>query len=100
MSIASRLLKNVVKKASTKVMDRVGGRLVSGMADTSADAPDARFEPKRNLYEQMQKGEVDAAGRKVQAAGSGSDADDHDDHDDGHDHGHSHSHGHDHSHDH
>ncbi len=87
MSIASRLLKNVVKKASTKVMDRVGGRLVSGMADTSADAPDAHYEPKRNLYEQMQKGQVDASGRPTEAAEAPED-------DHGHDHGHSHDHNH------
>jgi len=54
MGIPTRLLKNVVKKSWTRAMDKVGGKLVSGMADTSSDAPSARFEPKRNLYEQMQ----------------------------------------------
>ena len=95
MSITSRLFKNVVKKASTKVMDRVGGRLVSGMADTSADAPDAHFVPKRNLYEQMQKGEVDSAGRKLNVAAPEEEEDEANE-----DHGHSHSHGHSHDHKH
>ena len=45
-SIAGRL----AKKAVTRLMDRVGGKLVSGMADTSSDAPDSRFKPKRDLY--------------------------------------------------
>ena len=45
-SIAGRL----AKKAMTRLMDRVGGKLVSGMADTSSDAPDSRFKPKRDLY--------------------------------------------------
>jgi len=92
MSLPSRLLKNVAKKGWTKVMDRVGGRLVSGMADTSADAPDARFEPKRNLYEQMQQGKVDSSGRSTEVAEESADDD--------HDHSHSHSHSHGHSHDH
>ena len=92
MSLPSRLLKNVAKKGWTKVMDRVGGRLVSGMADTSADAPDARFEPKRNLYEQMQQGKVDSSGRSTEVAEESADDD--------HDHSHSHGHSHDHSHDH
>ena len=48
-SIAGRM----AKKALTRLMDRVGGKLVSGMADTSADAPDSRFKPKRDLYAKM-----------------------------------------------
>jgi len=49
-SIAGRMAKGVAKKAITRLMDRVGGKLVSGMADTSSDAPDSRFKPKRDLY--------------------------------------------------
>ena len=48
--IAGRMAKGVAKKAMTRLMDRVGGKLVSGMADTSSDAPDSRFKPKRDLY--------------------------------------------------
>ena len=70
------IFKKVGKRAWVKVMDRVGGRLVSGMADTSADAPSARFEPKRNLYEKMQK---EAAEQTEQSHS--------------HSHGHSHDHG-------
>ncbi len=41
------------RKAMTRLMDKVGGRLVSGMADTSSDAPASRFKPKRDLYAKM-----------------------------------------------
>jgi hypothetical protein len=53
-SIAGRMVKTAARRAWTRFMDRVGGKLVSGIADTSSDAPDARYEPKRNLYAQMQ----------------------------------------------
>lgn len=52
-SFAGRLVKGVTKKAVTRFMDRVGGKLVSGIADTSSDAPDSRFKPKRDLYSTM-----------------------------------------------
>ena len=38
------------RKAVTRLMDKVGGRLVSGMTDTSSDAPASCFKPKRDLY--------------------------------------------------
>ncbi len=41
------------RKAVTRLMDKVGSRLVSGMADTSSDAPASRFKPKRDLYAKM-----------------------------------------------
>jgi len=47
------MAKGVAKKAVTRLMDRVGGKLVSGIADTSSDAPDSRFKPKRDLYSTM-----------------------------------------------
>ncbi len=43
----------LARKAVTRLMDRVGGKLVSGLADTSSDAPDSRFKPKRDLYSKM-----------------------------------------------
>ena len=52
-SFAGRMAKGVAKKAVTRLMDRVGGKLVSGIADTSSDAPDSRFKPKRDLYSTM-----------------------------------------------
>ena len=52
-SLASRMAKGMAKKAVTRLMDRVGGKVVSGMTDTSSDAPDSRFKPKRDLYSQM-----------------------------------------------
>ena len=38
---------------------------VAGIADTSSDAPDAHYKPKRNLYAQMQ--EQEAAARSKDA---------------------------------
>lgn len=43
----------MAKKALTRLMDRVGGKLVTGIADTSSDAPDSRFKPKRDLYSKI-----------------------------------------------
>ena len=58
-SLAGRMAKGMAKKAVTRLMDRVGGKVVSGMADTSSDAPDSRFKPKRDLYSQMVADEAD-----------------------------------------
>jgi len=55
MPVATRMIRSFLKRAVTRIMDRVGGRLVTRMADTSSDAPSAVFEPKRNLYEKMQQ---------------------------------------------
>jgi hypothetical protein len=52
-SFAGRMVRGVAKKAVTRLMDRVGGKLVQGIADTSSDAPDSRFKPKRDLYSTM-----------------------------------------------
>ncbi|MBM75736.1 MAG: hypothetical protein CMK59_10075 [Proteobacteria bacterium] len=49
--------KKISKKAITRIMDKVGGRLVSTMADTSSDAPNAFHKPKRDLYSTMHKNE-------------------------------------------
>jgi len=43
----------LARRAVTRLMDRVGSKLVSGIADTSSDAPDARYKPKRDLYSKM-----------------------------------------------
>ena len=55
-SIAGRMVKVAARRAWTRIMDRVGGKVVAGMADTSSDAPDASYPPKRNLYAQMRAG--------------------------------------------
>jgi hypothetical protein len=52
-SFAGRMARSVAKKAVTRLMDRVGGKLVQRIADTSSDAPDSRFKPKRDLYSTM-----------------------------------------------
>ena len=66
MSFATRSVKKLTQRVWTKLMDRVGGRLVSGMADTSADAPNSFHKPKRDIYRKMKAGEdiseEDAAG--------------------------------------
>lgn len=62
MGIARKLLQGLTRRAVTKTMDRVGGRLVSRIADTSADAPSSFTEPKRDLYRHMVAGEVRADG--------------------------------------
>ena len=66
MSFATRAVRKLARRAWTKVMDRLGGRLVSRMADTSSDAPNAFHKPKRNLYEQMKAGEQPAADSRGQ----------------------------------
>ena len=41
-------------------MSRYGERIVSNLGDTSSDAPNKFSEPKRNLYEEMEKeGRID-----------------------------------------
>ena len=88
MSLASKVIKNAARRGWTRVVSRFGARFVSGMADTSADAPDAHFEPKRNLYERMQRGEVDETGHESPAA----EPEPEQEHGHSHDHGHSHGH--------
>ena len=53
MGIARRLLKSAARGLYTRLMDKVGGKVVAGFADTSSDAPDAYYEPKRNVYAEM-----------------------------------------------
>jgi hypothetical protein len=58
MAKGGKLLGRAARKAMTRFLDRVGSKVVSGMADTSADAPSAHFEPKRDLYRKMKDGEA------------------------------------------
>lgn len=53
MGIARNLFKSAARGVYTRFMDKVGGKLVAGIADTSSDAPDAYFVPKRDVYAQM-----------------------------------------------
>ena len=59
-SIAGRMLKTAARRTWTRFMDKVGSKFVAGIADTSSDAPDAHYQPKRNLYAQMQQQEAAA----------------------------------------
>jgi len=90
-AFAGRILRRLAKTASERIMSIIGGRMVSGMADTSSDAPSGGYEPKRNRYAEMQA-EQQAARAKARAEAEG-ERHDHD-HDHGHSHGHSHDHGH------
>ena len=53
MGVTRNLLKNAVKSVTTKLMDQVGGKLVANITDTSSDAPDAYYTPKRNKFAEM-----------------------------------------------
>jgi hypothetical protein len=53
MGVARNLVKSALRGAYTRVMDKLGSKLVAGMADTSSDAPDAYYAPKRDAYAQM-----------------------------------------------
>lgn len=97
MAVTARILKSITKKAWTRFLDKFGGQLVSGMADTSADAPSAGYAPKRDVYRKMQEQRRVVAGVEDEAeaeADAGDAADAADDADHGHDHGHDHDHGH------
>ena len=52
-TIARNLARTAARRVYHRLMDRVGGRLVAGMADTSADAPNAFYEPKRDMYKEI-----------------------------------------------
>lgn len=62
--IGKKLLKSAVKGVYTRLMDKVGGKVVAGMADTSSDAPDAYYVPKRDKYREMVAEEQAARGAK------------------------------------
>ena len=47
--------RSLIKGLKDRVLDRWGERIVSNLGDTSSDAPNKFSEPKRNLYEQMEK---------------------------------------------
>jgi hypothetical protein len=59
-SIAGKMVKTAARRSWTRFMDKVGSKFVAGIADTSSDAPDAHYKPKRDLYAQMQEEEAAA----------------------------------------
>lgn len=65
------------KRLVTRLLDRAGS-LVGRVVDTSADAPDSRFVPKRDLYAKMNAAPEPEAPEE--------------DHGHDHDHGHAHDH--------
>ena len=89
MSAATRILRRAAKRTATKLMDKVGQRLVSGLADTSSDAPNAAYAPKRDLYSKMKDGGPAKEAPPAEAEAAPEPADD----DRGHSHEHGHSHG-------
>lgn len=48
MKLFFRISKTILRRASTQFMDKVGSKIVARMADTSSDAPNAFYEPKRD----------------------------------------------------
>ena len=70
MALPSKFLKRLGRRAVDRVVARVGGKLVSGMADTSADAPASRFEPKRQVYDEWRR--QSDAGSDGSGSGDGS----------------------------
>ena len=50
MSFVLKITKKILKQTITRFMDRIGSKIVSGMADTSSDAPNSFHEPKRQVY--------------------------------------------------
>ena len=52
--------KSLIRGIKDKVMSRYGEKIVSSLGDTSSDAPNKFSEPKRNLYEELEKeGRID-----------------------------------------
>ena len=49
------LARNLIKGVKDKLMSRYGEKIVSNLGDTSSDAPNKFSEPKRQLYEEMEK---------------------------------------------
>jgi hypothetical protein len=94
-ALAKRLVRRASKKASERFMSLIGGELVSGLADTSADAPSGGFEPKRNRYAEMQA-EQEAAREAARARPASEPPAE--EQDQSHHHGHSHGPDHDHGH--
>lgn len=61
MGLARKTIQALIKRFATKLMDKVGTKVVAGMADTSSDAPNAFHKPKRNAYAQMKAKESSTA---------------------------------------
>ena len=55
MSLLLTLTKKMLKKSVTRFLDRIGSKVVSGMADTSSDAPNSFHKPKRQVYKDYVK---------------------------------------------
>lgn len=71
MGLVTKTLKRASEKLRNRLMDQVGGQLVSRIADTSADAPSAHFQPKRDVYRKIREEEeaAKAEARAARAAG-------------------------------
>ena len=51
MGIGQRLIKGI----KDRVLNRYGEKIVTNLGDTSSDAPNKFSEPKRKLYEEMDR---------------------------------------------
>ena len=55
MSFVIKITKKLLRQSFTRFLDRVGSKVVSGMADTSSDAPNSFHKPKRQVYKDYVK---------------------------------------------
>lgn len=53
LRFTTRALRKGLAKFLNRVGDKFGSTIVSGMADTSSDAPNAFHKPKRDVYSSM-----------------------------------------------
>lgn len=54
------IARSVLRGLKDKVMSRYGEKIVSSLGDTSSDAPNKFSEPKRNLYDELERdGKID-----------------------------------------
>ena len=53
--LAMGIGRSVLRGLKDRVLSRYGEKIVSNLGDTSSDAPNKFSEPKRNLYEEMEK---------------------------------------------
>ena len=58
-NIAFKLTKKLLRQSFTRFMDRIGSKVVSRMADTSSDAPNAFHKPKRQVYKDYVKDQTE-----------------------------------------
>ncbi len=60
LGVRMGIARSVLRGLKDKVMSRYGEKIVSSLGDTSSDAPNKFSEPKRNLYDELERdGKID-----------------------------------------